>query len=55
MYSFTCGLQPEVVKFDLRLNQSKTNYNAFKAIRKSHDWETLSDARKRVVECEYLK
>ncbi|KAF3957664.1 hypothetical protein CMV_017345 [Castanea mollissima] len=46
-------VQPEeAVKFELRLNQSKTDYNAFKAIRKSHDWETLSDARKRVVECQ---
>lgn len=48
-------LQPEKVKFQLRLGQSKPLYNAFKAIQESPDWPTLSDARKRIVECEYLR
>ncbi|KAI7983176.1 putative cytosolic oligopeptidase A [Camellia lanceoleosa] len=40
----------EKVEFQLRLGQSKPIYNAFKTIRESSDWKTLSDARKRVVE-----
>ncbi|KAH7520402.1 hypothetical protein FEM48_Zijuj08G0140100 [Ziziphus jujuba var. spinosa] len=47
-------VQPEKVKFQLRLGQSKPLYNAFKAIQESPDWQTLTDARKRMVECEYL-
>ncbi|KAK4803539.1 hypothetical protein SAY86_003356 [Trapa natans] len=43
-------VQQEKVKFQLRLGQSKPIYNAFKAIRDSPDWKTLSDARKRIVE-----
>ncbi|KAL3849614.1 hypothetical protein ACJIZ3_011496 [Penstemon smallii] len=43
-------IQPKKVEFQLRLRQSKPIYNAFKAIRSSSDWESLSDARKRVVE-----
>ncbi|XP_027913692.1 probable cytosolic oligopeptidase A [Vigna unguiculata] len=43
-------VQAEKVKFQLRLGQSKPIYNAFKAIRESPDWQTLSDARKRIVE-----
>ncbi|EXC03912.1 Oligopeptidase A [Morus notabilis] len=43
-------VQPEKVKFQLRLGQSKPIYNAFKAIRESPEWDTLSDARKRIVE-----
>ncbi|XP_050292078.1 probable cytosolic oligopeptidase A [Quercus robur] len=43
-------VQPEKVKFLLRLGQSKPLYNAFKAIQESPDWNTLSDARKRIVE-----
>ncbi|KAL5556686.1 hypothetical protein UlMin_038922 [Ulmus minor] len=43
-------VQPEKVKFELRLGQSKPLYNAFKAIQESTDWHTLSDARKRIVE-----
>ncbi|RDY02506.1 Organellar oligopeptidase A, chloroplastic/mitochondrial, partial [Mucuna pruriens] len=43
-------VQPEKVKFQLRLGQSKPIYNAFKAIQESPDWQTLSDARKRIVE-----
>ncbi|KAL5556685.1 hypothetical protein UlMin_038921 [Ulmus minor] len=43
-------VQPEKVKFQLRLGQSKPLYNAFKAIQESPNWHTLSDARKRIVE-----
>ncbi|RYR18273.1 hypothetical protein Ahy_B03g062882 isoform A [Arachis hypogaea] len=43
-------VQPEKVKFQLRLGQSKPIYNAFRAIQESPDWNTLSDARKRIVE-----
>lgn len=42
--------QPDKVKFQLRLGQSKPIYEAFKVIRNSSDWDTLSDARKRIVE-----
>lgn len=45
-------VQPEKVKFQLRLGQSKPIYNAFRAIRGSPDWKTLSDARKRIVEAQ---
>ncbi|XP_027076329.1 probable cytosolic oligopeptidase A [Coffea arabica] len=43
-------VQPEKVAFDLKLSQSKPIYNAYKAIRGSPDWDSLSDARKRIVE-----
>ncbi|KAJ3691415.1 hypothetical protein LUZ61_020579 [Rhynchospora tenuis] len=43
-------IQPEKVKFGLRLSQSKPIYEAFKSIRNSPSWETLTDARKRIVE-----
>ncbi|KAB1202004.1 Organellar oligopeptidase A, chloroplastic/mitochondrial [Morella rubra] len=43
-------VQPEKVKFQLRLGQSKPLYNSFKAIQESPDWQSLSDARKRIVE-----
>jgi len=43
-------MQPEKVKFQLRLGQSKPIYNAFKAIRESPDWSSLSEARQRLVE-----
>ncbi|XP_062005634.1 probable cytosolic oligopeptidase A [Rosa rugosa] len=43
-------VQPEKMKFYLRLGQSKPIYNAFKAIQDSPDWKTLSDAQKRIVE-----
>ena len=52
MFSFS--LQPEKVKFQLRLGQSKPIYNAFKAIQESPDWLSLSEARKRIVESKYL-
>ncbi|GMH06492.1 hypothetical protein Nepgr_008332 [Nepenthes gracilis] len=43
-------MQPEKVKFELRLGQSKPIYNAFRAIQESSDWQQLSEARKRIVE-----
>lgn len=43
-------VQPEKVKFELRLGQSKPIYSAFKAIRESSDWQQLSEAHKRIVE-----
>ncbi|KAK8488001.1 hypothetical protein V6N13_028997 [Hibiscus sabdariffa] len=43
-------VQPEKVKFQLRLGQSKPIYNAFKAIQESPDWKSLSESRKRIVE-----
>lgn len=43
-------VQPEKVKFELKLGQSKPIYNAFKAIKESPDWEALDGARKRIVE-----
>ena len=54
LLSLFFSLQPEKVKFQLRLGQSKPIYNAFKAIRESPDWQSLSEARKRIVESEYL-
>lgn len=45
-------VQPEKVKFQLRLGQSKPIYNAFKAIQDSPSWETLTEARKRIVEAQ---
>ncbi|KAJ7947915.1 Oligopeptidase A [Quillaja saponaria] len=43
-------VQPEKVKFQLGLAQSKPIYAAFKAIRDSSNWESLSVAQKRIVE-----
>ncbi|CBI25698.3 unnamed protein product, partial [Vitis vinifera] len=43
-------VQPDKVKFELRLGQSKPIYNAFKAIQESPEWQTLSDAQKRIVD-----
>ncbi|CAF1706837.1 unnamed protein product [Brassica oleracea] len=43
-------VQPEKVRFQLRLGQSKPIYKAFKAIRESPDWSSLSEARQRLVE-----
>ncbi|PKA48468.1 oligopeptidase A [Apostasia shenzhenica] len=45
-------VQPDKVKFQLRLGQSKPIYNAFKAIQDSSSWPTLSDAHKRIVEAQ---
>ena len=47
-------MQPEKVKFQLRLGQSKPIYNAFKAIQESPDWQHLSGARRRIVEGDLL-
>ncbi|KAJ6732670.1 PROTEASE M3 THIMET OLIGOPEPTIDASE-RELATED [Salix koriyanagi] len=43
-------VQPEKVKFLLRLGQSKPIYDAFKAIQDSPQWSSLSDAQRRIVE-----
>ncbi|XP_021654006.2 probable cytosolic oligopeptidase A, partial [Hevea brasiliensis] len=43
-------VQPEKVKFQLKLGQSKPIYNAFKAIQESSQWQSLSNAQKRIVE-----
>lgn len=43
-------VQPEKVAFELKAGQSKPIYNAFKAIKESPEWNSLSDARKRIVE-----
>ncbi|MQL83897.1 hypothetical protein Taro_016388 [Colocasia esculenta] len=45
-------VQPEKVKFQLRLGQSKPIYNAFKAIQESPNFSALSDACKRIVEAQ---
>ncbi|KAK2986698.1 hypothetical protein RJ640_010923 [Escallonia rubra] len=45
-------VQPEKVEFELKLGQSKPIYNAFKAIKESPDWKTLSQARKRIVDAQ---
>lgn len=47
-------LQPEKVEFELKLGQSKPLYNAFKDIKESSNWDALSEAQKRIVECEYV-
>ncbi|XP_047308624.1 organellar oligopeptidase A, chloroplastic/mitochondrial-like [Impatiens glandulifera] len=43
-------VQTDKVRFQLRLGQSKPIYEAFKSIQESPNWESLNDARKRVVE-----
>ncbi|KAF8012227.1 hypothetical protein BT93_I0379 [Corymbia citriodora subsp. variegata] len=43
-------VQAEVVKFELRLEQSKPIYNAYKALQGSPDWNVPRDAQKRIVE-----
>ena len=45
-------IQPENVAFGLRMSQSLEIYRAFKSIRASATWESLSDARKRIIETE---
>ncbi|ONK68972.1 uncharacterized protein A4U43_C05F17950 [Asparagus officinalis] len=45
-------VQPEKVKFQLRLGQSKPIYEAFKAIQDSPSWSNLTEARKRIVEAQ---
>ncbi|KAF8039983.1 hypothetical protein BT93_B2256 [Corymbia citriodora subsp. variegata] len=43
-------VQAEEVKFELRLEQSKPIYNAFKALQESPDWNVPRVAKKRIVE-----
>jgi oligopeptidase A len=43
-------VQPEVVKFINKLNQSKPIYEAFKALRNSEEWPHLDSAQQRIVE-----
>ncbi|KAK9134204.1 hypothetical protein Syun_013534 [Stephania yunnanensis] len=43
-------VEPEKVKFLLRLGQSKPIYEAFKAIQESPSWSTLTEAQRRIVE-----
>lgn len=43
-------VQPQVVQFYNKLNQSKPLYEAFKALRNSGEWDSLEDAQKRIVE-----
>ena len=43
-------VQPEVVRFINKLNQSKPIYEAFKALRNSDEWNRIDDAQKRIVE-----
>jgi len=43
-------VQPEVVKFINRLNQSKPIYDAFQTLRYSDRWQHLNSAQKRIVE-----
>ncbi|ERN18084.1 hypothetical protein AMTR_s00046p00223780 [Amborella trichopoda] len=45
-------VQPEKVKFVLRLGQSKPIFNAFKAIQESSSWQALSESRKRIVKAQ---
>jgi oligopeptidase A len=44
------SMQPEVVKFGMRVSQSKPLYEGYKAIRNSADWGTLSEAQQRIIE-----
>lgn len=44
------AMQPEVVKFGMRVSQSKPLYDGYKAIRNSADWGTLSEAQQRIIE-----
>ncbi|CAM8964493.1 unnamed protein product [Rhodiola kirilowii] len=43
-------IQPEKVKFQLRMGQSKPIYLAFKTMKESPDWHSLSDAQKRIIQ-----
>ncbi len=44
------AMQPEVVKFGMRVSQSKPLYEGYKAIRSSADWGNLSEAQQRIIE-----
>ncbi|HCS55389.1 M3 family metallopeptidase [Rubinisphaera sp.] len=41
---------PEVVKYSIRVAQSEKLYEEYKSIRESEAWESLSSARKRIIE-----
>ncbi len=43
-------VQPDVVQFYNKLNQSQAIYQAFKALRASDDWASLESAQQRIVE-----
>ena len=43
-------VQPDVVKFINKLNQSKPIYEAFKTLRNSNEWDHLDSAQQRIVE-----
>ena len=43
-------VQPDVVKFINKLNQSKPIYEAFKTLRNSEQWNNLDPAQQRIVE-----
>ncbi|MBD1838776.1 M3 family metallopeptidase [Coleofasciculus sp. FACHB-64] len=43
-------VQPKVVQFSNKLNQSKPLYEAFKALQNSNAWDSLEPAQKRIVE-----
>ncbi|MDY7022647.1 MAG: M3 family metallopeptidase, partial [Cyanobacteriota bacterium] len=43
-------VQPKVVQFINKLNQSQAIYKAFKALRDSSEWESLDSAQQRIVE-----
>lgn len=43
-------VQPKVVQFINKLNQSQAIYKGFKALRESSEWENLEPAQKRIVE-----
>ena len=44
------AVQPQVVQFGNRLNQSQSIYNAFKKLRESDAWTNLESAQQRIVE-----
>ncbi|MFM7426283.1 MAG: M3 family metallopeptidase, partial [Elainella sp.] len=43
-------MQPEVVKFISRFNQSQPIYQGFKALREGAAWDSLDEAQQRIVE-----
>ena len=47
-------VQPEVVKFSLRVKQSQPIYEAIKALRDSDEFENLESPQKRIIESQLL-
>ena len=43
-------VQPEVVQFSLRIQQSQPIYEAVRGLRDGEEWHSLSDAQQRIVE-----